>query len=553
LKSFQTLGLSQQITDALPLLGIHIPTDIQEKSIPLLCEGNIDFIGLAQTGTGKTAAFGLPLLEKVDFSTSDLQSVIIAPTRELGLQIHNHLRAFAKLIPNARITAIYGGASIGNQLMELHKRPQIIVATPGRLTDFVRRKKIDLSNIRFVILDEADEMLQMGFIEDINFILSKIPSEKNTWLFSATMPQAIRQLVDEYMTDPQEIQINKQDKTNQLINHQYVLVARKDKVNALMRFLDLNPEMRCLVFCRTKAGTQSLSDTLRKHRYEVDCLHGDLSQKQRESVMNAFKSKVLRVVIATDVAARGIDVDDLQYVFHFDPADDEAYYTHRSGRTARAGKTGISLSFIDPREESRLLRLNRKLELKITKVDIPTSQVIRDQSIERWAKGIWESEVKLTPDLMDIALGWFHGLSREELIYKIMTQELKRLKELDNGKDLNVQRSENRKNGSVYPNQIFINIGRGNNVNKKDLIQFLSTTVNGLKGSMLGKIELGKRHCTIEIPPEKIEDCIEALNGKKFMKKRLLVKLDDNKRISSSKKHKSSKRKHKPKSKKHHH
>ncbi|MEO1385315.1 MAG: DEAD/DEAH box helicase, partial [Bacteroidota bacterium] len=351
-------------------------------------EGDQDFIGLAQTGTGKTAAFGLPLLERIDPNAKHTQALILAPTRELGQQIAQQLGHFSKYLDRLNVLAVYGGANIMTQINAL-KRPQhVIIATPGRLIDLIKRKAVRLDRLEYLILDEADEMLTMGFKEEVDRILSYTPEERNIWLFSATMSADITRIVRTYMENPFEVKLNTRNEVNANISHQFAVVRRSDKLEALVRFLDVNPEMRGVVFCRTKRDTQNLAEDLLKKDYKADALHGDLSQHQRDRVMGRFKNHELQVLIATDVAARGIDVNDLTHVFHFSLPDDLSYYTHRSGRTARAGKKGTSIAFVNGREKYRVGHISKSLGISFEQVMIPSAEEIYDMRIKNWAEKI---------------------------------------------------------------------------------------------------------------------------------------------------------------------
>jgi ATP-dependent RNA helicase DeaD len=446
LTTFKSLGLSEPILKALNDLGFEEPSAIQAQAIPELLGESRDLIGLAQTGTGKTAAFGLPLLERVDSEYPHTQALILAPTRELGQQIAEQLELFGKYQPKVNMLAVYGGAPISNQMRALRNKPQhVIIATPGRLIDLINRRAIDLKFLEILVLDEADEMLNMGFKEDLDEILSYTPKEKMTWLFSATMPQEIQSMVNSYMNNPFKISVNREERVNVNIEHQFVSVNHRQKTEALKRFIDLSPELRAVVFCRTKIDTQSLAEGLMEEGYQADSLHGDLSQAQRDRVMKRFKSNQLPILIATDVAARGIDVNDLTHVFHFALPDDAAYYTHRSGRTARAGKKGISLVFNGPNDMYRLSRLESQLGIKFEKVDIPAADSIAKIRIENWAGEILDRPVKKNiPEgvFEQVDLLWA-DLSREEIIAKILSQELEKLN-LKNGEDLNAKMSTGR-------------------------------------------------------------------------------------------------------------
>ena len=422
------MGLSDEVLKVLEELGFDTPSQIQEKSIPHLLEAYDDFIGLAQTGTGKTAAFGLPLLERIDPDFEATQALVLAPTRELGQQIASQLEHFGKYLKRINILAVYGGAAISNQIKALRRTQHVIIATPGRLIDLIKRKAIKLDQLQVIVLDEADEMLNMGFKEDLDKILSYTPDDKMTWLFSATMPKQIKKIVDTYMEDPFEVRIDATSKVNTNIEHQYISVKQNDKTEALKRILDLNPNMRGVVFCRTKRDTQALAEDLLQKNYMADALHGDLSQAQRDRVMKRFKNHSLQVLIATDVAARGIDVQDLTHVFHFTLPDETSYYTHRSGRTARAGKEGLSIAFINGKEIYRINRLQKELDIEFTKIEIPNVNDIAKVRIENWCVDVVDMDVKkIDKDLLDMATTQLGELSKEELIERMLYVELKSL------------------------------------------------------------------------------------------------------------------------------
>ncbi len=440
LGKFKQLGLSKPILKVLEELEFTKPTEIQEQAIPLLLEGHSDFIGLAQTGTGKTAAFGLPLLERIDPSNRSTQALVLAPTRELGQQIAEQLETFSKYMEKVNVLAVYGGAAISNQIRALKKPTQVIIATPGRLIDLIKRKAVFLDELEYLVMDEADEMLNMGFKKELDKILSYTPVEKLTWLFSATMPSEIKKIVKKYMEDPVEVKIDVKNKVNTNIEHQFAVLKRSDKLEALCRFIDIYPEMRAVVFCRTKRDTQELAESLLQINYKADAIHGDLSQKQRDRVMGRFKKNDLQLLIATDVAARGIDVNDLTHVFHFTVPDDESYYTHRSGRTARAGKKGISISFINGREGYKIRNFEKKLKINFQQVEIPDADKIASIRIEKWAENILmtnQSE-RLNAKLVKKVSKLFSSISKEELIENLLSIQLDQLN-LGSNKDLNTE------------------------------------------------------------------------------------------------------------------
>ncbi len=436
---FKQLGLSEPILKALSDLGFESPTEIQQQAIPLLLDGSSDFIGLAQTGTGKTAAFGLPLLENLNPTLAATQALVLAPTRELGQQIASQLELFSKFLPKINVLAVYGGANIMNQINALRSAPQhIIIATPGRLIDLLDRKAIKLNQVKTLVLDEADVMLDMGFQDELENILQHTPEDKNTWLFSATMPDNIRSIVKRYMDNPVQAKAKSGEVVNTNIEHQYAEVNVPDKPEALMRFLELHPDMRGIVFCRTKRDTQDLSEKLISHGYRADALHGDLSQAQRDRVMRIFKKHDLQVLIATDVAARGIDVQDLTHVFHFSLPDDLAYYTHRSGRTARAGKKGVSIAFVRKSDRYLIQRIERTLGINFAKVLVPKAEDITSLRIEKWCKTLLEQKTKgkVAPELMEQTEVLFSALSKEELLAKVLAHEMEKIK-VSSGRDLN--------------------------------------------------------------------------------------------------------------------
>lgn len=438
MNTFKQFGLSDQVLRVLSELGFEKPTDIQVQSLPVLMEGDHDFIGLAQTGTGKTAAFGLPLLERIDTQNPHTQALVLAPTRELGQQIAEQLNTFSKYLNKVNVLPVYGGAPIVNQIRALKKPQHVIIATPGRLIDLIKRKSIRLNRLRFLVLDEADEMLNMGFKEDIDQILTYTPEEKLTWLFSATMPPPIKRIVDKYMDRPVEVRIDAKNKVNANIQHQFAILKQSNKTDALMRFLDMQPNLRGVVFCRTKRDTQQLAEHLLQKKYKADALHGDLSQSQRDRVMRRFKMHDLQVLIATDVAARGIDVNDLTHVFHYALPDDNAYYTHRSGRTARAGKKGISISFINGREVHKIRRLEKLLGISFNHIRIPDMHDIAEIRVQNWCLEVLEQRTKGKIDrkLLEKVNMLFSNLSKEELAAKLLAQELESLN-LHSSKDLN--------------------------------------------------------------------------------------------------------------------
>jgi ATP-dependent RNA helicase DeaD len=364
MNKFQELGLNELLLKAIQDLGFENPSEVQEKAIPLLLQQDTDIVALAQTGTGKTAAFGFPLIQKIDPENRSTQALILSPTRELCLQITNEIKQYSKYVKGLHTVAVYGGASITEQAREVKKGAQVIVATPGRMQDMINRNLVNIKNIQICILDEADEMLNMGFYEDITSILSDTPDEKNTWLFSATMPQEVARIAKEFMKRPQEITVGHKNQGSATISHEYYLVGARDRYAALKRLADLNPDIFSVVFCRTKRDTQAVAEKLIEDGYNAAALHGDLSQAQRDGVMKAFRGRQIQMLVATDVAARGIDVDDITHVINYQLPDEVETYNHRSGRTGRAGKLGTSIVIVTKSEFKKIQMIERIIKTK---------------------------------------------------------------------------------------------------------------------------------------------------------------------------------------------
>ena len=443
LDSFDTLGLSAPILKAIGQLGFDTPTDIQSQAIPQLLQGDSDFIGLAQTGTGKTAAFGLPLLDHLDATDDSVQALILAPTRELGQQIAEQIDLFSKHLKGIKSVAVYGGANISTQITQLKRPRHVVIATPGRLIDLVKRKALKLDQIKYLVLDEADEMLNMGFKDELDTILEFTPDTKKTWLFSATMPREIRRMVKQYMESPFEVSVDPKTTVNANIEHKYAVVKQSDKTEAMGRFLELEPDLYGVVFCRTRRDTQALAEDLLKMGFRADALHGEMSQPQRDRVMNRFKNRDLQVLVATDVAARGIDVNDLTHVFHHSLPSEQAYYTHRSGRTARAGKKGISLAFISNREKGYINRMAREMDISFEAVDVPGAEEIVQARMMKWASDVLDQKAfdRVPFDLIVQMNLLFEETPKDELIARLVARELARLN-VDSGRDINKRASQ---------------------------------------------------------------------------------------------------------------
>jgi ATP-dependent RNA helicase DeaD len=425
---FSSLGIAPKLLEAINALGFNSPTEVQQKAIPILLDKETDIVVLAQTGTGKTAAFGLPMLQKIDTSSRTTQGLVIAPTRELCIQISKELVKYASAIKGLNIVPIYGGASINDQAKAVKKGAQVLVATPGRMQDMMRRKYIDISSIAFCILDEADEMLNMGFKEDITNILAYTPDDKLTWLFSATMPKEVARIAKEFMYNPIEITVGTKNAASTNINHEYYLVSGRERYNLLKRLSDTQPDIYSIVFCRTKRDTQRVAEKLIEDGYSAGALHGDLSQNQRDLVMKAFRAKQIKTLVATDVAARGIDVDNISHVIHYQLPDEIETYTHRSGRTGRASSLGTSMIILTKGELGKIKKLERIINAKITAQEVPDVNAILTRQLQHFAEKI---KATVVSDEIDSYLAEVNAtlsdFSKVDLIKKLMSIEFNRL------------------------------------------------------------------------------------------------------------------------------
>ncbi|HNP06902.1 MAG TPA: DEAD/DEAH box helicase, partial [Cyclobacteriaceae bacterium] len=487
------------------------PTPIQEQAIPILLKGDTDLVGLAQTGTGKTAAFGLPLIELVDSGNKTTQALIVAPTRELSVQITSDLENFSKSIKSLNIVTVYGGASISDQIRKIKRGANIIVATPGRLIDLISRKVVDLTAIKYLVLDEADEMLNMGFKEDIDEILSTTPKEKTVWLFSATMPREVRTIAKNYMKDPVELTMDVQKTGNENIEHQYSVVSERDKYLALKRHVDYNPGIFGVIFCRTKIDTQKIAEHLIKDGYSADALHGDLSQMQRDRVMRSFKNNALQLLVATDVAARGIDVSNISHVIHMNMPDEMEFYTHRSGRTARAGKKGISLAIVSKREIGRIQQIERTIKRRFTKVSVPTGNEVCQKKLLDLTYRV--REVEINEKEMDYFLPEvFHelqNLSKEDIIKRFAAIEFNRfLAYYRDAPDLNQnapeRHADDRASISSNADRVFINVGKMDGLDKGSLLGLICD-FGELDKSHIGKIDVKGAYSFFEVTKKETE------------------------------------------------
>ncbi len=559
--TFEELGIDARLIQSTTELGYVNPTAIQEQAIPVLLSGTKDFIGLAQTGTGKTAAFGLPLLHIIDEKAKYPQALVVCPTRELCMQIVKEIEIFKKYMTGISVVAVYGGTSIGLQIRDLKRGVQIIVATPGRLIDLIERKAINLEQIQYVVLDEADEMLNMGFQDDIEFILKNTPQRESTWLFSATMPPEIRKVSKRYMKDPVEVTVGKVNTSNKSIDHQYYVTSAQHRYQTLKRIIDFNPGIYGIIFTRTKIDAQDISERLTREGYDIDALHGDLTQGQRDRVMGQFRDKTLQLLIATDVAARGIDVQGITHVINYELPDDVEIYTHRSGRTGRAGLQGICISIVHSKEMYKFKQIERINNSKFSKLDIPSGKdVCRKQFFSFMEKllsadishGDYETYVPMLAEK-------FADVSKEDVLKRVAAMEFDRFlkyyenaedlnhrdkgrreqsdapdqarrrdrdggRERDGGRDRDCGRGDNRKEfarggGSGY-SRLFVNLGTKDGFYKASFLQYI-LDMSDLKKDALGRIDMKDMNSWIEIEKGAAKQMVNALDGKNYNGRRI--------------------------------
>lgn len=480
MNSFKQLGLNESILKAITDMGFEKPSEIQEKAIPTLLSEDVDMVALAQTGTGKTAAFGFPLLQKIDAETKETQALILSPTRELCLQITSELKLYSKYMPNIHVVAIYGGASIEEQTKSIRKGAQIIVATPGRMQDMIRRGFVNISNIDICVLDEADEMLNMGFYEDITSILSHTPDTKNTWLFSATMPNEVAKIARQFMYKPFEVTVGSRNQASNNIRHEYYMVNGRHRYQALKRLADANPDIFSVVFCRTKKDTQAVAEKLIEDGYNAAALHGDLSQNQRDLVMKSFRARQIQMLVATDVAARGIDVDDITHVIHYQLPDETETYTHRSGRTGRAGKSGVSMVIIPKSEVKKIKSIEKIIQQPFEQKPLPSGIEICEIQLYHLANNIKNSTVETAiEDYLPAIYDVLQGLDREEIIKRMVAVEFSRFfNYYKNAEDLNASNGKEKGSSDNGEVRYFINIGERDGYDWKTLKDFLKATLN---------------------------------------------------------------------------
>jgi ATP-dependent RNA helicase DeaD len=557
--TFDALGLDARLIQATNALGYQTPTPIQEKAIPVLLSGKQDLVGLAQTGTGKTAAFGLPLLQLVDEKQKFPQALVVCPTRELCIQIVNELELFKKFMPGMYVAAVYGGTPIGQQIRDLKRGVQIVVATPGRLIDLIERKAINLEQITYVVLDEADEMLNMGFQDDIEFILKNTPNRSSTWLFSATMPQEIRRVSKRYMKEPVEITVGTVNAGNKNIDHQYFVTSAQHRYEALKRLIDFNPGIYGIIFTRTKAEAQEIAEKLTREGYDIDALHGDLTQQQRDKVMGEFREKTLQLLIATDVAARGIDVQGITHVINYELPDDVEVYTHRSGRTGRAGKTGVCMSIVHVRETGKMRQIQQMVQAPFHKLEIPTGKDVCRKQFFHFMDKLMQLDITHTEYEAYVPMleEKFADMSKEEILKRVAALEFNEfLKYYENAEDLNVReqrRDRNERpvagrerfersasgrrdtkgrafggNGGDYT-KLFVNLGTKDGFYKASFLQFI-LDMSELRKDVLGRIDMKEMNSWIEIDKRAARQMISAIDGKNYRGRRIRMNEADSRR-----------------------
>jgi ATP-dependent RNA helicase DeaD len=536
MNTFLESGLSPEILHAIGDLGFEKPTPVQQLTIPAILASSRDLINLAQTGTGKTAAFGLPILQLTDFEIREIQTLILCPTRELCMQIASDLGNYSKYLPKFHAVAVYGGANISEQIRSLKSGCNAVVGTPGRVLDLIRRKVLKLGSIRWLVLDEADEMLNMGFKEDLDTILSETPSERQTLLFSATMPREIADIAAKYMKSPEEISVGKRNAGAENIRHEYYMVHARDRYLALKRIVDINPSIYSIVFCRTRTETKDVAEKLMKDGYNADALHGDLSQAQRDYVMNRFRIRNLQILVATDVAARGLDVSDLTHIINYNLPDDLEVYVHRSGRTGRAGKNGVSVIIVHTKENGRIRDLERITRKSFERKMVPGGKDICEKQlfnlIDKLEKTeVNESEIEQFLPVIYKKLEW---MSREELIKHFVSVEFNRfLSYYENAPDLNVSHQKEGSNrgrdqrdsrSSGTYSRFYINLGQKNGIDAVGIIGLINKNSRG-KRIEIGKIDILRKFSFFEVDSRNTQDILNGLNNSDYKGTTITVQL----------------------------
>lgn len=549
METFEELGVSDELLLAIGEMGFEVPMPVQAKVIPHLLNEDNDVVALAQTGTGKTAAFGLPVLQRLAASKRCPQAVILSPTRELCLQIAGDLADFSKYMPEVSVLPVYGGSSIESQIRSLRKGVQVIVATPGRLLDLIKRGVAHLDNVHTVILDEADEMLNMGFLDSINEVLSHVPEQRKMLMFSATMPPEIGKIAKTYMRDPVEFVVGQRNEGAANVNHIYYMVNARDKYLALKRIADNNPSIYAIIFCRTRRDTQEIADKLIQDGYNADALHGDLSQQQRDLTMKKFRDRVISILVATDVAARGLDVDDLTHVINFGLPDDTAVYTHRSGRTGRAGKTGVSVSIVHSREKGKIRDIEKIIGKKFERKEVPSPEHIIEKQLYNLAHRLECVEVndeQIDKYFTGVSrkLGWLSG---EDLLKRVLSLEFNRL--LDYYKDAPVidvvedkkprkdkkekadnkprtNKEKDRRTAEKGMARVYINLGKADGFYAKDLIEIINKWVPGARVEV-GRIDLLPGYSLFDVRKGDAKRVVASLKGSDFLGKRVFSEIAD--------------------------
>jgi len=541
MNKFEQLGLSESLQRAIIDLGFENPTEVQEKAIPLLLEQDTDLVALAQTGTGKTAAFGFPVIQKIDANNRNTQALILSPTRELCLQITNEIKNYSKYEKGINVVAVYGGASITEQARDIKRGAQIIVATPGRMQDMINRGLVNITQINYCILDEADEMLNMGFYEDIVNILSTTPDEKSTWLFSATMPAEVARIAKQFMHNPLEITVGTKNSGSATVSHEFYLVNARDRYEALKRLADANPDIFSVVFCRTKRDTQAVAEKLIEDGYSAAALHGDLSQAQRDGVMKSFRGKQIQMLVATDVAARGIDVDNITHVVNYQLPDEIETYNHRSGRTGRAGKLGTSIVIVTKSEIRKISAIERIIKQKFEEKTIPSGIEICEIQLLHLANKIKDTEVdheidNYLPAINDV----LNDLSKEELIKKMVSVEFnrfinyyKKTRDISSQSSGSERRERDDRDGSSRENnnggatRYFVNIGSRDNFDWMSLKDYLKETLD-LGRDDVFKVDVKEGFSFFNTDPEHTDKVMEILNNVQLEGRRINVEISKN-------------------------
>lgn len=528
MSTFADFGLKSTILDALKDLGFETPTPIQDATLDIISKTNTDIIALAQTGTGKTAAFSLPILNRIDTNVEEVQAFILSPTRELANQITKDIQNFSKYMKGLKVLPVYGGASIRDQIQGLRDKPQIVVGTPGRVLDLINKNKLKVNDIKFLVLDEADEMLSMGFKDDLDAILSSTPEDRQTLLFSATMPDGVAHIAKNYMKKPETISMGKVNTSNVNIEHQYFVVDQRDRYTALKMLVDSNPDIYGIVFCRTKIDTQEVADMLGRDGYNSDALHGDLVQSQRDFVMSKFKSGQLQLLIATDVAARGLDVSDLTHVINYSLPDDQEVYIHRTGRTGRAGKKGIALSILTKKEVFKIKQIERQINLPVTYTKVPDGDTICNaqlMSLIDKVKNTPVDEETIAPFVQAIEQG-FEGMDSIDIIKKFISTEFNRFIEYYQGVgDVNANFDNNSRGSRLKDHQgtmsksematLVLNHGRKSNMDPRSLLNFINNLTPNKKVNV-GHISIDADQTTFEVKHEQVDLLINGLKDSSY-------------------------------------